>query len=141
MTPRPGASDPPFTAFVVPQWQQIVVGAGVAAERYFYRLQAFFNALRDANFALASEQLHGAHLAHVHAHRIGGAAELSVEICERRAGRFLDRFLTRSGQNVHPVCSSNDSASGAFSYTGMPMSLIMLTMSSICSGSTISLGK
>ena len=37
--------------------------------------------------------------------------------------------------------SSSDSASGAFSYTGMPMSLIMLTMSSICSGSTISLGR
>ena len=35
----------------------------------------------------------------------------------------------------------NDSASGAFSYTVMPISLIMLTMSSICSGSTISLGK
>ena len=38
------------------------------------------------------------------------------------------------------VCSS-DSASGAFSYTGMPMSLIVLTMSSICSGSTISEGR
>ena len=37
--------------------------------------------------------------------------------------------------------SSNDSASGAFSYTVMPMSLIMLTMSSICSGSTMSLGR
>ena len=37
--------------------------------------------------------------------------------------------------------ASNGSESGAFSYTGMPMSLIMLTMSSICSGSTISLGR
>jgi len=35
----------------------------------------------------------------------------------------------------------SDSASGAFSYTGMPMSLMMLTISSICSGSTISLGR
>jgi hypothetical protein len=34
-----------------------------------------------------------------------------------------------------------DSVSGAFSYTVIPMSLIMLTMSSICSGSTISLGR
>ncbi len=83
--------------FVVPQQQ--VVGAGVAAERYFYGLQAFFNALRDANFALASQQLHGAHLAHVHAHRIGGAAELGVEICERRGG-FLDSFLVRCGGGI-----------------------------------------
>ena len=45
-----------------------------------------------------------------------------------------------SGAAVASV-SRSDSASGAFSYTGMPMSLIMLTMSSICSGSTISLGK
>ncbi len=37
--------------------------------------------------------------------------------------------------------SSSASDSGAFSYTGMPMSLIMLTISSICSGSTISLGR
>ena len=33
------------------------------------------------------------------------------------------------------------SLSGAFSYTGMPMSLIVLTISSICSGSTISDGR
>ena len=45
-----------------------------------------------------------------------------------------------SGAAVASV-NSNDSASGAFSYTGMPISLIMFTMSSICSGSTISLGK
>ncbi len=36
---------------------------------------------------------------------------------------------------------SSASASGAFSYTGMPMSLIICTMSSICSGSTISDGR
>src|SRR3984893_7714277 len=83
--------------FVVPQQQ--IVGAGVAAERYFYGLQALFDALRDANFALASQQLHGAHLAHVHAHRIGGAAELGVEICER-CGSFLDRLLVRRSGGI-----------------------------------------
>ena len=37
--------------------------------------------------------------------------------------------------------SSKDSASGAVSCTSMPMSLIIVMMSSICSGSTMSSGR
>ena len=82
---------------VVPQQQ--IVGAGIAAERDLDRLEAFLDALRDADLALASQQFHGAHLAHVHAHRIGGAAEFGVEIGERR-GRFFDRFFIGSGGGI-----------------------------------------
>ncbi len=48
---------------------------------------------------------------------------------------------TASSSGAEASVSSSDSASGAFSYTVMPMSLIVLTMSSICSGSTISGGR
>ena len=51
----------------------------------------------------------------------------------RRLLRWLLRRRARTAR-ARAVLS----LSGAFSYTGMPMSLIMLTMSSICSGSTIS---
>ena len=72
--------------------QQEVVGGRVHRERAAHRIEAFLDALGDADLALARQQLHRAHLAHVHAHRVGGAAELGIERCERRGG-FLDRLL------------------------------------------------
>ena len=54
--------------------------------------EAFLDALGDADLAFARQELHGAHLAHVHAHRIGGAAKLGVER-GKRGGGFLDRLL------------------------------------------------
>ena len=72
--------------------QQEIVGRRVHGERAAHRIEAFLDALGDADLALAGEQLHRAHLAHVHAHRVGGAAELGVERRERRGG-FLDRLL------------------------------------------------
>ncbi len=83
--------------FIVPQQQ--VVGAGVAAERDLDGLQALFDALRDANFALARQQFHGAHFAHVHAHGIGGAPEFGVQIGER-GGRLFHRFFVGSGGGI-----------------------------------------
>ena len=79
--------------------QQQIVGARIAAERNLDRFEAFFDALGDANFAFARQQLHRAHFAHVHAHRIGGAAEFRIEIGERRGG-FFDRFFIGSGGGV-----------------------------------------
>ena len=79
--------------------QQQIVCAGIAAERNLDGLEAFLDALGDANFALAGQQLDRAHFAHVHAHRIGGAAEFRIEIGERRRG-FFDRFLVGSRGGV-----------------------------------------
>ena len=45
---------------------------------------AFFDALGDDDLAFAGEQFDGAHLAHVHAHRVGGAAGF---VSRRRPGR------------------------------------------------------
>ena len=83
--------------FVVPQQQ--VIGARVAAERDLDGLEAFFDTLGNANFAFASQQFHGSHFAHVHAHGIGGAAELGVEIRQRGGGLF-DGFFVGSGSGI-----------------------------------------
>src|SRR3989449_5664850 len=48
------------------------------ADRLDHVAQAFLDALGDLDLALAREQLDRAHLAHVHAHRVGGAAELGI---------------------------------------------------------------
>ena len=71
-----------------------MIGAGVAAERNLDCLEAFLDALGDTDFALAGQQFNGAHLAHVHAHGIGGTAKFGVQVRQCR-GRFLDRFLIR----------------------------------------------
>ena len=52
--------------------------------------QAVLDALGDLDLALAREQLDRAHLAHVHAHRVGGAAEFGVDGRERGLGLLLD---------------------------------------------------
>jgi hypothetical protein len=57
-----------------------------------HRIEAFLDALGDADLALARQQFDRAHLAHVHAHRIGGAAEFGIERGQRRGG-FLDGFF------------------------------------------------
>ncbi len=60
------------------------------ADRLDHVAQAFLDALGDLDLALARQQLDRAHLAHVHAHRVGGAAELGVDRGEGRFGLFLD---------------------------------------------------
>ena len=47
-------------------------------------LQAVLDALRDFDFAFARQQLDRAHLPHIHAHRVGGAAEFRIDGGERR---------------------------------------------------------
>ncbi len=74
--------------------QQKIIRGRIHRERAPYRIQALLDALGDADLALARQQFHRAHLAHVHAHRIGGAAELGVERRQRRGGLF-DRLLVR----------------------------------------------
>ena len=61
-----------------------------ARQRGLHLAEAFLDALGDRDLALAGEQLHRAHLAHVHAHGIGGAAHFGVDRAEHG-----DRFLGR----------------------------------------------
>ena len=61
-------------------------------ERGAHLVEAFLDALRDADLAFAREQLDRAHLAHVHADGIRRAAELGVDRRERGGG-FLGRVL------------------------------------------------
>ena len=65
----------------------------VARQRGAHRVETFLDALGDADFAFARQQLDRAHLAHVHAHRVGGAAELGVDGGERGGGFFGGFFV------------------------------------------------
>jgi hypothetical protein len=53
-------------------------------------LQAVLDALGDFDLAFARQELDRAHLAHVHAHRVGGAAEFRVNRGQCLFGLFLD---------------------------------------------------
>ena len=57
-------------------------------------LQAGFDALGDHDFAFARQQLDRAHFAHVHAHRVGRAAEFGVNR-RQRGFSFFFSFLFR----------------------------------------------
>src|SRR5690606_39890884 len=50
-----------------------------AGQRGAHLVQAFLDALGDGDLAFAGQELDRAHLAHVHAHRVGGAAALAIE--------------------------------------------------------------
>jgi len=50
---------------------------------------AVFNALRELDLAFAGKQFDGTHFAHVHAHRVGGSAEFTLQ---RRAHNLLGLF-------------------------------------------------
>ena len=98
----------------------------VVGQRGHQLANAFFDALGDDDLAFTGEQLHRAHLAHVHAHRVGGAAGFCFHggQCSSGLGRG-DFVCERSPSDI-----SNSSASGAASNTWMPMSLIIWMMSS-----------
>ncbi len=59
--------------------------------------EALFDALGDGDFAFAGQQLDRAHLAHVHAHGIGGAAHFGVDGREQRNGFFGGGFVVGGG--------------------------------------------
>jgi hypothetical protein len=61
-------------------------------QRRQHLVEPVLDALGNLDLALAGEQVNGAHLAHVHAHRVGGAAELVVDRRERGCG-FLGGFF------------------------------------------------
>jgi len=63
-----------------------------------HRLQTALDALGDLDLSLASEQFDRAHLAHVHAHRVGGASELGVHRRQRGLGGFLGLLVGGGGR-------------------------------------------
>ena len=64
-------------------------------------LEAILDALGDLDFAFAGEQFDRAHFTHVHAHRVGGAAEFGVDSGQGLFGLFLDLFVIgRAGRGV-----------------------------------------
>ncbi len=54
---------------------------------------AFLDALGDLDFAFAGQQFDGSHFAHVHAHRVGGAADVRLDGSQCRRGLFGSGFV------------------------------------------------
>ena len=77
--------------------QHELIGHRVARQRRTHRVQTFLDALRDANFAFARQQLDSAHFAHVHAHRIGRATEFGIDSGERSRSFFSGFFVDDDG--------------------------------------------
>jgi hypothetical protein len=75
--------------------QHFVDGGRAGGDGLHHVLQAIFDALGDLDLALAGEQLDRAHLAHVHAHRVGGATEFGVDRGQRGLGLFFGVFVGR----------------------------------------------
>ncbi len=94
-----GDDDLAFTD-VFAQAQDFGNGGGGGRDRFHHGHQAAFDALGNFDFAFARQQLYRAHFAHVHAHRVGGAAELAVHRGKGRLGFFLGFFLGRGGRDI-----------------------------------------
>jgi len=88
-------------------WRRIsaMVG-GRGRDGLHHGLQAAFDALGDFDFAFARQQLDRAHFAHVHAHRVGGAAEFAVHRGQRGFGGFFGFFFSGRRWCRCPVISS-----------------------------------
>src|SRR5690606_22032723 len=62
---------------------------------------AFLDALGDFDFAFAGQQFDGAHFAHVHAHRVGGAARFGFNRRKYRCRFFRRHFVSVVGVVGH----------------------------------------
>ena len=63
-------------------------------------LEAVFDALGDFDLAFAGKQLDRAHFAHVHADRVGGAAEFGVDGRQGLFGLFFGVVVARRGDAI-----------------------------------------
>ena len=70
-------------------------------QRATHGIEAFLDALRDRDFAFARQQFDRAHLAHVHAHRVGRAAEFGVDGGRERLRGFLGGFVVGNDRLAH----------------------------------------
>ncbi len=85
-------------------------------QRRHYLAGAFLDALGNLDLALAGQQLHGTHFTHVHAHRIGGPADVALHrrqgshgllggrlvggVIGHHQGIFIGRFLDDADTHV-----------------------------------------
>ncbi len=70
--------------------------AGPVGQGVHQLAHPLFDALGDGNLTFAGEQLHGTHFAHVHAHRVGGAASFGFH-CGECGGGFSGGNFVRRG--------------------------------------------
>ena len=84
--------------------QHEIVGRRIGRERPAHGVEAFLDALGDRDLALAGQQFHRAHLAHVHAHRVGRAAELGVDGGGERCRGFLGGFVVGHDRLAQQQC-------------------------------------
>ncbi len=86
----------PFGVRLGVDLQQVLHGAREVGHGGEHVADALLDALGDGDLAFAGQQLHGAHLAHVHAHAhgVGGSARFRLHSREGRR-RFLGRELVR----------------------------------------------
>ncbi len=73
-------------------------GRGRFADRCHHVVEAALDALGNLDFAFAREQFDRSHFAHVHAHRVGGAAKFAVYRRQRGFGLFFGFFIAGGGR-------------------------------------------
>ena len=73
--------------------------AGESCQRDVDSVQAILDALGDLDFAFLVEQVHRPHFAHVHAHRVGGSAQLGLDGGQRGLGFLLRGFVVGIGRS------------------------------------------
>src|SRR5690606_31276726 len=78
-----------------------VDGAWPERHRVQHFTNAFLDALGDFDFAFAGQQFDGAHFAHVHAHRVGGAARFGFNSRKYRGCFFRRHFVSVVGVVSH----------------------------------------
>src|SRR5471030_270088 len=73
---------------------------GTGRDRLYHVFQAIFDAFGDLDLAFARQQLDRTYFAHIHAHRIGGAAEVGVDRRQGRLGGRLGLVVAGDGGDV-----------------------------------------
>ena len=73
--------------------KQVGNGFRVFGNRALHLVDAVFDAFGDVDFAFARQQFDGTHFAHVHAHRVGGAADFGFHAGQNLCGGFFRIFV------------------------------------------------
>jgi len=73
--------------------EDAVDGAGEVSDGAHHLANAFLDAFGDFDLAFAGQQFDGAHFAHVHAHRVGSAADVGLDRSECGGGLFGSGFI------------------------------------------------
>ncbi|MDT4813119.1 hypothetical protein FQZ97_460900 [compost metagenome] len=82
-----------FTGDALVFGEDAVDGTGEVGDGAHHFADAFLDTLGDFDFAFAGQQLHGAHFTHVHAHGVGGAADIGFHGSQGGSGFFSCCFV------------------------------------------------